>query len=114
MQPRAVADEDGRFEEELVLAEAADELVVIARSAIGEEPALSPFGGPKLPDPLQCAWEALELPESGAYEGDVVLRVAPMPAAVQEKMGEVHQAHTRLEMPDRVGRRIGIPRKTVS
>ena len=39
-------------------------------------------------------------------------RVTPMPADVAEKVAAMHTAHAALPRPDRVGRSIGIRRKT--
>jgi acyl-CoA thioester hydrolase len=39
-------------------------------------------------------------------------RVTPMPADVAEKVAAMHKAHAALPRPDRVGRSIGIRRKT--
>lgn len=37
-------------------------------------------------------------------------RVAPMPASIQSALAALHAAHSQLPRPDRVGRRIAIPR----
>jgi acyl-CoA thioester hydrolase len=38
-------------------------------------------------------------------------RVAPMPDDIAAKMRAVFEAHSALPRPERIGRRIGIPRK---
>lgn len=59
------ADEHGVWETETNLPADGGSVLVVAQGRIGEVPSLSPFGGPKPPDPLHVGWALAPWPWDG-------------------------------------------------
>jgi acyl-CoA thioester hydrolase len=56
-------------------------------------------------------WRAATCEALGLHIDRSGPRVAPMPRDILDRLARIHAAHSALPTPDRVGRRIAIPRK---